>query len=68
MRPRKTRAAWRFFVNYGRGWEHEITEYDRSAMIENRRAYRENCTYPLRVVYVARESIALGCPCCRAAA
>lgn len=56
MRARRTRPVWR---------EHEITEYSRAAMIENRRAYRENCQYPLRVKYVARESIADGCPCCR---
>lgn len=66
MRARKTRPVWRFFVNYGQGWEHETTEHDRAAMIENRRVYRENCPYPLRVVYVSRESIADGCPCCRA--
>lgn len=65
MRARKTRPAWRFFLNYGQGWEHEITEYSRAGMIENRRAYRENYTAPLRVVYVSRESIADGCPCCR---
>lgn len=46
---RKTRDCWRFFVNYGQGWEHEITEYSREAMKENRRAYLENCAYPLRI-------------------
>lgn len=49
-RPRKTRHVWRFFVNYGQGWEHEISEYTWDAMKENRKAYRENCDYPLRIV------------------
>lgn len=49
-RPRKTRDCWRFYLNYGQGWEHEITEYSRAEMKENRKAYRENCNYPLRIV------------------
>lgn len=48
-RERKTRDVWRFFVNYGQGWEHETTELSRDAMKENRRAYRESCPYPLRI-------------------
>lgn len=46
---RKTIDCWRFFLNYGQGWEHEITEYSRAEMKENRKAYRENCPYPLRI-------------------
>lgn len=54
---RKTRDVWRFYLNYGQGWEHETTELTREAMKENRKAYRENCPqYPLRVVKV-RECI-----------
>lgn len=50
-RIRKTRDCWRFYLNYGLGWEHEITEYTRAEMVENRKAYRENCPqYPLRIV------------------
>lgn len=48
---RKTRDVWRFYLNYGQGWEHEITELTREGMKENRQAYRENCPqYPLRIV------------------
>jgi hypothetical protein len=52
MRTRKTRDCWRFYINYGYGdgWEHEITEYSLPAMRENRKAYLENCQYPLRIV------------------
>lgn len=46
---RKTRDCWRFYLNYGHGWEHEITEYSHEAMKENRKAYRESCAYPLRI-------------------
>lgn len=50
---RKTRNCWKFFINYGygHGWEHEITEYTRAEMKENRKAYRENCNYPLRIKF-----------------
>lgn len=67
-RIRKTRDCWRFFVNYGHGWEHEITEYTREEMKVNRKAYHENCAYPLRVVF-GRERIdpacvtSMGCLC-----
>ena len=47
---RKTIDVWRFYVNYGGGWEHETTELTRAAMKENRKAYRDNCPYPLRIV------------------
>ena len=46
---RKTVDCWRFFVNYGQGWEEETIELDYQSMKENRRLYRENCSYPLRV-------------------
>lgn len=46
---RKTVDVWRFYVNYGKGWEYETTEETRAAMVENRRLYRENCPYPLRI-------------------
>lgn len=43
---RKTRNVWQLFVNYGNGWEHETTEDTREGYKENRRLYRENCSYP----------------------
>lgn len=47
---RKTRDIWEFHVNYGKCWEHETTEVSREAMRENRKAYRINWPYPLRIV------------------
>ena len=47
---RKTIDCYRFYCDYGQGWEHEITEYTRSDMRINRRAYLENSPYPLRIV------------------
>lgn len=41
--------GWKFYVNYGQGWEYEIFEDTREGMIENRKAYRENCRYPLKI-------------------
>ena len=43
--------VWEFHVNYGfgDGWEHEGTELTREAMRVNRKAYREDCPYPLKI-------------------
>ena len=49
MRTRTTIDCWRFFVDYGNGWEHEITEFTREDMQENRKAYAENCQFPVRI-------------------
>lgn len=46
---RKTVDVWRVYVNYGQGWEHEHTDTSREDMKVNRRAYRENCPYPIRI-------------------
>ncbi len=48
---RKTRDVWHIYVNYwfGDGWEHETTELDRRAAKENLKAYRENCSYPVKM-------------------
>lgn len=42
--------GWKFYVNYGQGWEYETFEETFLGMKENRKAYRENCTYPVKVV------------------
>jgi hypothetical protein len=38
--------GWKLYVNYGQGWEYEIFEDTYKGYKENRKAYRENCTYP----------------------
>jgi len=47
---RKTVDVWEFYVNYGHGWEYETTEDTLEEMKINRKAYKENCPYPLRIV------------------
>lgn len=50
-RTNKFLYGWRFYLNYGQGWEYEIFEETRAGMIENRKAYRENCPqYALKIV------------------
>lgn len=50
-RVNKYLYGWKFFVNYGvHGWEYELFEETYAGMKENRKAYRENCPYPLRIV------------------
>jgi hypothetical protein len=42
--------GWKFYLNYGQGWEYEIFEETFAGMKENRKAYRENCPqYPLKI-------------------
>jgi len=47
---RKTIDCWRFYCNYGQGWELEIIEYTKNEMLVNKKAYRENSPYPLKIV------------------
>ena len=42
--------GWKFYVDYGQGWEYEAFEETYAMMVENRKAYRENCPYPLKIV------------------
>lgn len=47
---RKTRDTWELWINYGQGWEHELTEYSFKEIRDRRREYRENCPqYPTRI-------------------
>lgn len=55
---RKTIDVWKFYINYGSGWEHETTELTRETMKINRKAYLENCKYPLKIIFT-REKIEL---------
>jgi hypothetical protein len=49
-RQRKTRDEWRLWVNYGQGWEHEVSEDTFREARERRKEYRENCPqYPVKV-------------------
>jgi hypothetical protein len=50
MYKRKTIDCWKFYLNYGQGWEHEITEYSKEMMKINKKAYMENSQYPLKIV------------------
>lgn len=45
------------YVDYGQGWEYELTEYSRDEIRQRRKEYRENCPqYPTKVV-MKREKI-----------
>jgi hypothetical protein len=48
-RVNKFLYGWKFYLNYGQGWEYEIFEETFKGMKENRKAYRENCDYPLKI-------------------
>jgi hypothetical protein len=49
-RTRKTRDEWQLWINYGQGWEHEISEESFREARERRKEYSENCPeYPTRI-------------------
>jgi hypothetical protein len=51
-RERKTRDTWQLHVNYGQGWEHEVTEFTYREAREQRKCYRENVPqYPVKLVF-----------------
>jgi len=43
--------GWKFYIYYGPeyGWEYEIFEETFKGMKENKKAYLENCPYPLKI-------------------
>jgi hypothetical protein len=46
---RKTKDVWHIEVNYGGGWEHELTEDSWLEAKAQLKCYRENCPqYPVR--------------------
>lgn len=46
---RKTVDEYRLHVNYGQGWEHEVTEPTWKDMRERLLEYRDNCPqYPVK--------------------
>jgi len=52
MKPKRINKyiyGWKFYMNYGHGWEYEHFEETRKGMIENRTAYRDNCGYPVKI-------------------
>lgn len=40
---RKTSDEYRLHVNYGQGWEHEVSEETYKEIRERRKEYSENC-------------------------
>lgn len=48
---RKTEDEFQLHVNYGHGWEHEVTESTWSVARQRKREYAENCPqYSTKIV------------------
>lgn len=45
---RKTRDIWRFYVDYGEGFEYEGADYSRAAARQTQREYAQNCRNTLK--------------------
>jgi hypothetical protein len=66
-RLRKTRDEYQLLVNYGQGWEHEVTEDTWKDARAQAKTYRANCAFPvkIRAVRIPREMPAGWCKCCQ---
>lgn len=43
--------GWKFYFDYGYGWEYEVFEDTKEGMRQTRKDYRENCPeYPMKIV------------------
>lgn len=52
MYKRKTRDAWQLWIDYGQGWEHELTEYSFTEYRSRVKEYRKNCPqFPIKCVF-----------------
>lgn len=49
MKVNKYLYGWKLYVNYGQGWEYVGFYTSAKEMREDRKAYRENCGYPLKI-------------------
>ena len=49
MKQNKYLYGWKFYVNYGGGWEYEVFESTRKGMLENKKAYLKDCSYPVKI-------------------
>lgn len=51
MYKRKTADIWILCLDYGHGWEEEISEYTFTEIKNRAREYRENCPeYPRKII------------------
>jgi len=48
MKNNKYLYGWKCYVNYGQGWEYECFEPTWKGYQVNRKAYRDNCSYPVK--------------------
>jgi len=49
MYQRKTIDTWEIWTNYGFGWEHECTEFNRHDAGDRRREYNENARCAVKI-------------------
>lgn len=50
MKVNKYLYGWKFYLDYGWGWEYELFEETRKGMIQSRKDYRENAPqYPIKI-------------------
>lgn len=49
MKINKYLYGWKFYVNYGQGYEYECFETTFKEMKEQKKQYFSNCPYPLKI-------------------
>lgn len=61
MYKRRTRDTWQLHIDYGQGWEHEVTEFSFSEIRQRAKEYRENAPQYPRKIVAKRERMRLWC-------
>lgn len=47
---RKTIDTWQLLIDYGYGYDVELTEYSKKEAMQQLKCYRENIKYPVKIV------------------
>lgn len=47
MYKRKTKDIFELYVDYGGGWEYELTEESKKEIYQRIKEYNQNCPYPV---------------------
>ncbi|MCQ2978074.1 MAG: hypothetical protein MJ232_08675 [archaeon] len=47
---RKTIDTWQLLIDYGYGYDIELTEYSKKEAMQQLKCYRKNIKYPVKIV------------------
>jgi len=51
MKKNKYLYGWKLYSNYGNGWEYQNFYTDRKKLLIDKKNYKENSPYPIKITY-----------------